>query len=441
MNQKKIHSILIMGMMLVSLLLIVVPASAGEFHTVRGHVYLNNIRAPAGTEVRLSFFTGYEPPSDEPPEVTSNTGHYQIDFQGHEWDVGEFHVIYNAVDYIPVDNQSVEIISGIIGYEFDLHVNTTSGGDEEGEPSSPPSSPPSTPPTSPPQNIAPAADANGPYYAYLVNGIGKVTFDGSGSFGSITSYSWNFGDGKTGTGISPTHNYTASGYYTVNLTVTGPGGSDNDKTLAVISDVPNNPPTTPVVSGPQKGLKNIDYDYTAVSTDGDNDSIQYIFNWDDGSNTTTSFVANGKAVTVSHNWSVWGIYTISVKAYDNKTLSGIKEYDVLIDVIYVKDIGYLIDKDSNGNYTLFHSSEIGSNTATEKQDDKTYLIDSDGTTGWDWIYNPATDTLTKFPSVEQGTIADAGKPANNITWYLLVTAIILIALIIVFISTRKKKEK
>ncbi|GAG18220.1 unnamed protein product, partial [marine sediment metagenome] len=112
------------------------------------------------------------------------------------------------------------------------------------------------------------------------------------------------------------------------------------KTLA---EEPNLPPYSPVVIGPQTGSKNTDYNYTAVSTDDDNDTLQYIFDWGDGTNTTTDFLANGTSVTQAHNWSTWGIYTIKVNSSDNKTYSGITEYVVLIDVLYVKNIGYLID--------------------------------------------------------------------------------------------------
>ena len=48
------------------------------------------------------------------------------------------------------------------------------------------------------------------------------------STGSITSHSWNFGDGGTSTAQNPAHQYTTVGTYTVTLTVTGPGGSDSE---------------------------------------------------------------------------------------------------------------------------------------------------------------------------------------------------------------------
>ncbi|MFA5415033.1 MAG: DUF3344 domain-containing protein, partial [Methanoregula sp.] len=43
--------------------------------------------------------------------------------------------------------------------------------------------------------------------------------------GTVSSYSWDFGDGSTSTDANPSHTYTTPGTYTVNLTVTGPGGS------------------------------------------------------------------------------------------------------------------------------------------------------------------------------------------------------------------------
>ena len=48
------------------------------------------------------------------------------------------------------------------------------------------------------------------------------------SSGVATSWSWDFGDTGTSIEEDPTYIYTAAGTYTVTLTVTGPGGSDDE---------------------------------------------------------------------------------------------------------------------------------------------------------------------------------------------------------------------
>ncbi|NIM17128.1 MAG: PKD domain-containing protein [Candidatus Aminicenantes bacterium] len=58
-----------------------------------------------------------------------------------------------------------------------------------------------------------------------------------------TSWSWNFGDGGTSTAQNPSHTYTTPGTYTVTLTVTNSGGSDNEiKTNYItVTDPSQNP--------------------------------------------------------------------------------------------------------------------------------------------------------------------------------------------------------
>lgn len=51
-----------------------------------------------------------------------------------------------------------------------------------------------------------------------------VTFSDQ-SKGDITSWSWDFGDGKTSSEPQPVHTYTSVGKFAVSLTVTGPGGN------------------------------------------------------------------------------------------------------------------------------------------------------------------------------------------------------------------------
>lgn len=65
----------------------------------------------------------------------------------------------------------------------------------------------------------------------------RVTFDGTASQpppgGTITGYAWEFGDGATGTGAGPTHDYNLAGSYSVRLTVTASNGQTNSLTIVV----------------------------------------------------------------------------------------------------------------------------------------------------------------------------------------------------------------
>ncbi len=68
------------------------------------------------------------------------------------------------------------------------------------------------------------------------------------SSGSISSWSWAFGDGLGSSERNPVHTYTKPGVYTVSLTVTGPGGSDVETKNAYIEAIPRIPmPWLPLV--------------------------------------------------------------------------------------------------------------------------------------------------------------------------------------------------
>jgi alpha-tubulin suppressor-like RCC1 family protein len=78
----------------------------------------------------------------------------------------------------------------------------------------------------------PEAHAGGPYSAATGDAI---RFDGSASRdpdGGTLSYAWDFGDGRTGTGVRPSHTYSAAGTYTVTLRVTNTRGSVSDPATA-----------------------------------------------------------------------------------------------------------------------------------------------------------------------------------------------------------------
>jgi PKD repeat protein len=77
-------------------------------------------------------------------------------------------------------------------------------------------------------NVPPVAHAGGPYSGTAGT---PIMFDGRGSSdvdGHVPlTYAWSFGDGSTGTGVSPTHSYAAAGVYVVTLTVTDAAGQSS----------------------------------------------------------------------------------------------------------------------------------------------------------------------------------------------------------------------
>ncbi len=160
-------------------------------------------------------------------------------------------------------------------------------------------------------NVAPTADADGPYLGTA--GL-PVTFDGSGSVdpdGTIVSYMWSFGDGNTGTGMSPTHIYAAEGSYTVTLTVTDDGGLTNsDTSTALIDPAPNAPPTADA-NGPYSGTVGIAVMFNGSgSYDTDGTIASYMWDFGDGS--------TGTGVMPMHTYSAAGTYTVTLTVADDE---------------------------------------------------------------------------------------------------------------------------
>ncbi len=94
-------------------------------------------------------------------------------------------------------------------------------------------------------NDPPTSDAGGPYVGTINEAI---TFDGTNSFdpdnqdGTISNnqsltYSWDFDDGSTGSGVSPSHTYSAIGEFTVELIVSDGQVSDTSTATVIVNDI------------------------------------------------------------------------------------------------------------------------------------------------------------------------------------------------------------
>ena len=159
-------------------------------------------------------------------------------------------------------------------------------------------------------NNPPVADAGGPYTGTEDT---DVTFDGSGSSdpdGDTLTYSWDFGDGSNGSGVNPTHVYTAGGTYTVSLVVNdGKVNSIPSTTTATIAEV-NDPPVAD--AGPDQYAlvgETVTFDGSASYDDGSITS----YDWTFGDGTT------GSGETSTHAYSSAGTFTVTLRVTDNSS--------------------------------------------------------------------------------------------------------------------------
>ncbi|MDI3419032.1 PKD domain-containing protein [Streptomyces luteolus] len=141
----------------------------------------------------------------------------------------------------------------------------------------------------------------------------KCTFDGGASSdpdGSVTAWTWDFGDGTTATGETATRTYASPGRYTVKLTVT----DNQDATGSTTKSVRVGPNQAPEAAfsadcGNSAGVRYCKFDGSA-SADPDGSVASYAWDFGDGS--------TGSGATVDHIYSAAGTYTVTLTVSDDE---------------------------------------------------------------------------------------------------------------------------
>jgi PKD repeat protein len=156
--------------------------------------------------------------------------------------------------------------------------------------------------------------AGGPYTGTTGQ---AVSFNGGGSSdpnGSTLTYAWTFGDGSTGSGVSPTHTYTTAQTYTATLTVTDTYGLTGSSTATVTISNPIQPPTANA-GGPYTGTAGTAITFNGSgSSDPQGQTLTYA--WDFGDGTT------GSGVRPTHTYSTAGTYTVRLTVTNTSNLTG-----------------------------------------------------------------------------------------------------------------------
>jgi len=143
-----------------------------------------------------------------------------------------------------------------------------------------------------------------------------VLFDASGTkdegveCGSACSYTWSFGDGGSGSGMTASHDYRAAGAYTVSLRVTDARGQ-SAQTSQNITITPGSAPTASFVYSPTAPRAGQQIFFTAESSRAATGRHIVSYDWNFGSGRT------GNGVTVSKQYDQPAAYVVTLTVTDD----------------------------------------------------------------------------------------------------------------------------
>jgi PKD repeat protein len=153
-----------------------------------------------------------------------------------------------------------------------------------------------------------------------------VQFDASGSFdpdGVIASYSWDFGDGNTASGVTMSHTFTSPGTFTVVLSVTDNRGATGSaqQVITVTDESGAVPPQASFTATPTSGEAplTVSFDASASSAPGGS-IVSYQWTFGDGS--------SGSGATTSHTYATPGTFTVVLSVTDNQGLTAQAQQEI-----------------------------------------------------------------------------------------------------------------
>ena len=186
-------------------------------------------------------------------------------------------------------------------------------------------------------NVAPTAEAGGPYLGEVGSAI---TLDGSGSTdsdGTIVLYQWDLDNDRQyddATGATATYSATTVGSFTVGLRVTDNDGAQDTDTATIVV-APANVAPTAEAGGPYSGEVG-----DAITLDGsgstDSDGTIVLYRWDlDGDGQYDD--ATGRAPTF--NATAVGTFTVGLRVTDDDGVADVDTTSVAVTEQQIQSLG------------------------------------------------------------------------------------------------------
>jgi PKD repeat protein len=245
-----------------------------------------------------------------------------------------------------------------------------------------------------------------------------VLFDGSGSVdvdtGDVLEYVWDFGDGSTGVGRTPTHVFADDGTYTVTLTVTDSfGDSSTDSLTVTVHNLAPSPTIVSISDTLQEG--NVIALRGSATDPGALDVVRLA--WTVSRNNSSETYARGPGSRFSFIPDDDGSYRILLSASDQDGDSTVVETTVLVENSAPEMTNLALDRPvvgENGTVTL-------SGQFTDRGTLDTHIV----TVDWgDGSHSPAVvDVLTRTFTATHSYL-DGGSVATTSNNYTISARVI-----------------
>ena len=138
-------------------------------------------------------------------------------------------------------------------------------------------------------------------------------------------YAWDFGSGRTATGITTSKGYETPGTYVVTLTVEDDAGAKATTTQQVSVGAVANPLQAAITATPLSGSTATQFSFNASGSKGSAPIVEYRFNFGDN---TAEVVGN--TPTTSHQFAAPGTYVVRVSVRDSAEMSATATVSVTV---------------------------------------------------------------------------------------------------------------